>query len=269
LDLRRKEVDIVHIHYATQALPGLLSGRPFVVHCHGSDIRGIAPEGAAGRLIGMFLTRASAVFYSTPDLASWADPFRSDAAFLPNPIDLNTFTPAAVASVDVLVGTKLDPIKGADEIIESIQRIRSLRPDTTFTIISSGPGLERAMAAAGPNSTVIPTVGHSQMPELLRRHRTAIGQFRLGILSQVELEAMGAGVPIATAFRYDDAYSVVPPLMPATNAEEAARSVTTLLDDVDARTALASAARAWVIVHHDASAIARRLVGIYAELLAS
>src|SRR5262245_53771029 len=70
--LRLDTAAIVHIHYATQAWPAMLSGRPFVVHCHGSDIRGVDPTSVVGRFLTPALHRAASVLYSTPDLASWA-----------------------------------------------------------------------------------------------------------------------------------------------------------------------------------------------------
>lgn len=261
--LRRPEIDIVHVHYATHALTGLVSGRPYVVHCHGSDVRGVSPSGPTGKLLASLLARASAVLYATPDLAPWAERLRPGAAFLPNPVDTASFAPEAAKSVDVLVGTKLDPIKGSKEIVDVLRGIRSIRPQTTFTIINQGSGLADAVSAAGANAAVIEPVPHREMPALLRRHRTAIGQFRLGILSQVELEAIASGVPVATAFRYEAAYEVRPPLMAAATAQQAARSIASLLDDRDSRSALGFAGRSWVIENHEAGAIARRLLRIY------
>ena len=40
LAIRRRGFAIAHVHDATQSLVGLFSWRPFVVHCHGTDIRG-------------------------------------------------------------------------------------------------------------------------------------------------------------------------------------------------------------------------------------
>ena len=268
LRLRFGNADVVHIHYATQMLPGVLSGRPLIGHCHGSDVRGVAPGSGSGQLLAALLARASAVLYSTPDLAEWVEPLRADARFLPNPIDTRAFSPDPSGTTDVLVGTKLDPIKGLDEIIEVIGRVRALRPGTSFTIIANGHGIERAISAAGPLTTMIPVVGHHEMPELLSRHRIAIGQFRLGILSQFELEAMASGVPVATAFRYGGRYQEPPPLMPAARPDQAAASMIALLDDQDMRQVLATDGRAWVVRHHRLDAIVRRLLGIYQEVLA-
>ena len=40
LAIRLRDCAIAQVHYATHSLVGLPSGRPFVVHCHGTDIRG-------------------------------------------------------------------------------------------------------------------------------------------------------------------------------------------------------------------------------------
>jgi glycosyltransferase involved in cell wall biosynthesis len=270
LNLRRASAQIVHVHYASQALPALLSGHPYVVHCHGSDIRGVSGSSPAGRWMAPVLARASTVLYSTPDLARWIGQFRRDALFMPNPIDTSAFAPAVslpLNASDVLVATRLDPIKGVDDIIFTIECIRSLRPTTTFTIIANGPDVGRAIAAAGRMSKVIPTVRHHEMPGILHGHRVAIGQFKLGILSQVELEAMASGVPIATSFTYKHVYDAPPPLMPASTPEEAAKSVADLLEDPVALRHLSTVSRSWVLDHHDVALVVERLLRIYREIL--
>lgn len=110
LAIRRRGYAIAHVRYATQALVGLLSGRPFLVHCHGTDVRGVVPGSLRGRALRALLRPAALVVYSTPDLEIDARSVRSDAEFLPNPIDVEAFVPAGPRDRDLLVGVRRDPV---------------------------------------------------------------------------------------------------------------------------------------------------------------
>jgi len=48
LRLRRRPAELLHVHYARLGFLGALSGRPYVLHCHGTDIRGVTPRSAWG-----------------------------------------------------------------------------------------------------------------------------------------------------------------------------------------------------------------------------
>jgi glycosyltransferase involved in cell wall biosynthesis len=271
LGLRRQRYDLVHVHYARLGILGSLAGRPYLLHCHGSDIRGVTPASAWGREVAPFLHRASAVLYATPDLAPWVTAFRSDATFLPNPIGL---PPLEVAGReprrDLLVGVRLDPIKGLDVIESAVAELARRRPSTTITVVNQGPGVARVVAAAGATARVVEAVPHAAMPALLRAHRVALGQFHVGAIGNYELEAMAAGVPLVAHFAYPDAYGTPPPLLEASSGVPAAEQTMSVLDGSDARRReLAQASRAWIVEWHGAPAVAGRLLALYEQLTAS
>lgn len=261
--LRRNAPSLVHIHYATQGVIGLGIGRPYVVHCHGSDVRGARRKGLRGTALSAILGRAALVLYATPDLASDLRRFRRDAVFLPNPIDTVAFAPARQATRDVLMATKLDPVKGAATALEALRLLLERRPATTVTVVASGPLLDVARAQLGSRVRFVAPVTHARMPELIGDHRVALGQFRLGILSQVELEALASGVPVVTAFAHPEAYEEQPPIVHAQEPAEIAARLAALLDDEPRRSALAAAGRSWVIANHDLDLVARRLYEAY------
>lgn len=269
-DLRAGRYDIVHIHYARLGMIGLLSGRPYVIHCHGTDVRGMRPRSLWGLWMRTFLRGAAGVYYATPDLAQWVKPLRSDAAFLPNPIPMpeQLATGDGVASRrDVLVGVRLDSSKGIQRIEEILAALACRRPQTSVTIIAQGSGIKRIRAAAGDNVRIIPIVAHAEMPGLFAAHRIAIGQMRAGAIGNYELEALAAGVPVAAAFRFPEAYPVRPPLLDVVDVAAAATAIASLLDDEPTREASGSAGRAWVGTYHDPATIAARLIADYAAAL--
>jgi glycosyltransferase involved in cell wall biosynthesis len=263
LRLRRNRVDLVHIHYASQAVLGPLSSRPYVVHCHGTDVRGATPTSRWGRSIAPWLRRAVGVVYATPDLEPWVRSFRSDALLLPGPVDTNVFRPQlAEPTADVLVSTRLDPIKGADQIVAAARDLLRRRPSTTFTVIDQGSETGAMRAALGSSGRFLPPQPHSSMPELLARHRVFVGQFGLGIVSQAEVEALAAGVPVVS--RLESRYAAdAPPIVGSGNGREAAAQMERLLDGSADRAQVASTGRAWAIQHRSIPAITGRLLEQY------
>jgi glycosyltransferase involved in cell wall biosynthesis len=265
--LRRGRFDIVHVHYATHGLVGVAGGAPFVLHCHGSDIRNVRPRSHVGRYLTTLMRHASEVLYSTPDLRSPAQALRADARFVPNPIDVDRFTPGPGAERDVLLGVRLHPIKGADTAIDAVAELRRRRPETTVTLIADGPLAGDAVERLGRGVMVVERQAHDAMPDVLRRHRVTLGQFRLGILSQYELEAMACGVPVVADFRFPEAYGAVPPVLDAMSVRSAAEALERILSDESLLISEGVRSRDWVIAEHSADRVAQRVSTIYAEVL--
>lgn len=267
--LRRGHFDVVHVHFARLGMLGPMSGRPYTLHVHGTDIRGVRPDSWWGRETAPFLRQARLVYYSTPDLRPWVEAFRADAIFLPNPIETDRFRPLApddparAVRRDLLVGTRLSPIKGLATIVEVLRLLAIERPEMTITIVDQGEGVAAALAAAGPNATVVPRISRTELPDVMRQHRLALGQFRLGIVSNFELEALASGVPVIMRFDPTEVYATPPPLVAAASAEEAAACIGELLDDEEERDELARLASAWVDAHHGAKAVAVRVIDDY------
>jgi glycosyltransferase involved in cell wall biosynthesis len=267
--LRRGRFDVVHVHFARLGMLGAMSGRPYTLHLHGTDIRGVRPDSWWGRETAPFLRQARLVYYSTPDLRPWVETFRSDAILLPNPIETDRFRPLAADDParavrrDLLVGTRLTPIKGLATILEVLRLLAIERPAMTITIVYHGVGVGPDGGAAGPNATVVPKISRAELPNVMRQHRLALGQFRLGIVSNFELEALASGVPVIMRFDPTEAYAAPPPLASAASAEEAATRIGDLLDDEEARDELARLASAWVEANHAATVVAARVIDDY------
>ena len=84
--IRRINPDIVHAHYCRYpAYAALLSRKPYIIHCHGTDIRH-----GMNFWQRLSLAKSRQVLLSTPDLLE----VLPDAVWLPNPINLNHFKPS-------------------------------------------------------------------------------------------------------------------------------------------------------------------------------
>jgi len=267
--VRRGHFDVVHVHYARLGMIGLLAGRPYALHVHGTDIRGVRPGSLWGRQTGPLLRRARLVYYSTPDLERWVRPFRDDAIFLPNPIETDRFRPLAAGDParatrrDLLVGVRLAPIKGLPTILETLRLLAAERPAVTITIVAQGDGIEAARAAAGPNATVVAPTSRDELAELLRGHRLALGQFLVGAMGNYEIEALSAGVPVVMHCDKESAYAASPPIVDAADAGEAVARIGELLDDEAKLDELAARGPAWVDANHAARTVAARVIADY------
>jgi glycosyltransferase involved in cell wall biosynthesis len=264
LRLRRSRFDLVHVHYASQAVLGPLSNRPFVVHCHGTDVRGETPGSRWGRSIAPWLRRAAGVLYATPDLEPWVKSFRSDAVLLPGPVDTDLFRPSRHdPAADVLVSTRLDPIKGADEIAIAARELLRRRPSTTFTVIDQGSRAGALRDAVGSSGRFLAPQAHATMPDLLGRHRVFLGQFGLGIVSQAEVEALATGMAVVSRLDSRLAGDPPPPVVSSLDGTEAAVRIERLLDDPADRARIGVAGRMWAVEQRSIPAITHQLVELY------
>jgi len=265
--LRLGHWDVVHVHYATHAIVGAWSGRPYVVHCHGSDVRGVSPSSARGRLLQRYLQRAALVLYATPDLDRWVTQYRADARFVPNPIDTDRFRPSQdPPATDLLVGVRLDPIKGAEIAIEAAASVVAARPGTSVTVIDQGPLAALARERLGAQAKFTMPVAHAELPAILASHRVVLGQFRLGILSQLEVEAMACGALVVASLDYPDATGERPPVAIVPDARAAAAAVIRSLElDPEEDAAARRGRRSWVQRNHDAGTIAGALSRLYPD----
>jgi glycosyltransferase involved in cell wall biosynthesis len=84
--IRKMNPEIVHAHYCRYpAYAALLSHKPYIIHCHGTDIRhGI------NFWQRLCLAKSRQVLVSTPDLLE----ILPDAVWLPNPVNLSCFRPS-------------------------------------------------------------------------------------------------------------------------------------------------------------------------------
>lgn len=251
------QFDAVHIHYAYLGMLGILGKFPFILHCHGSDVREITPF--TRPMVIRALKNAGRVFYATPDLAPFVTGQRADAEFLPNPVDSETFRPLAPAreSRQVLIGCALTRIKGAPRILHACKRLASERPDIQVTAF--GGGEYTADFAALPNVTIIPHQRRSDLPALIARHGVVVGQVLLGVAGMAEFEAMACARPVVSWFTYKDAYDELPPFIRAVDGFDIAGAVIRFVDNADLRQSVGDAGREWVLRHHDVDTAARRV----------
>ena len=255
--LRRDKPDILHIHYAYLGMLGVLGRFPYILHCHGSDVREMTPF--TKPLVERALAGALRVYYATPDLEPYVKARRPDATFLPNPVNAEAFAPVRASSEakGVYICCSLTDIKGGRRLYRACEILAKSRPDIRITAL--GRGDYASAFAKLPNVRLIPFQLRSALPALINEHAVIVGQMFLGALGMAELEAMACARPLVAWYRNTDAYPAPPPLWRAVDGVDIANAITRLNDDPASRDQLGADARTWVQKQHGMDAAAERV----------
>jgi glycosyltransferase involved in cell wall biosynthesis len=118
--LNTNHYEIVHVHWARYGVLGLVSRLPFIVHCHGDDVRDRLKHPLFRQLLTTVFQRAAAVLCITPDLLPVVKMIRPDALFFPGPVDTDRFAPMEDKQIypsrpwTILLFSRLEPIKGPE-----------------------------------------------------------------------------------------------------------------------------------------------------------
>lgn len=264
--------DVVHVHFALHAYMTLITGLPYFLHVHGSDVRKNRFPGLR-ILNNLGIRAATRVFYATPDLRAQLKRVRPDAVFLPDPVNTEEFRPGpakARPSRRVLCISKLDQFKGVSQSLRAVELIWRVRPETEIAMFSFGNAsvLARSFIQEHQNESrliLLPRIPHCEMPHLIRSFDVVLGQQSplVGALGVSELEAMACSKPVVCFFRYPEMYLEPPPVLVSRSPEESCDRVVELLDTPGLARSLGHQARKWVVQHHGTEAVARALLKLY------
>jgi len=261
--IRKENYDIVHIHYAYFGMLGILGGYHYWLHCHGTDIRRNLYHPAYKKITSMSLKRADRVLYSTPDLKVHADRARTDAMFLPNPIQTEMFEPKGFEGTEdkILLISRIDKVKGIDVAFAALEKIKKNYPKVQIDALMWGPDLERFKNSDAVN--FIPKVTHKELAGMIPNYRIVVGQFELGIMGMSEMEALACARPVVCHFEYQDWYAEAPPLALAKQENEIVARIEELLAKPKLCEELGFSGREWVVKYHDYISVAERLAKMY------
>ena len=252
---RSMHPDIVHVHWVPNGVVGLMVRTPWVLHVHGSDIRGLGP--LRRYPFHLLMRAATRVVYATPDLARWVLPVRPDADYLPAPIDERTSSPGR--EWDVVVASRAAASKGSAVAAATVERL--LREDPRLRIAAvDGPDFSSLAVR-------LPFGAKEAFVERLARSRVVVGQFRVPALGISELEAMSVARPVVTNVDLS-LYPDPPPVVVARTAEDAALGVRRLLDSPGEADALGLAGQQWVRNQHSPAAVGSRALAVYHRAIA-
>lgn len=281
--------DIVHAHWWIPGglLASLMTSAPFVITCHGSDVRMVSQSGAWRRLAGGALSSAARVTAASRFLASeleGAFPRLAGRTMVtPMPVDVQHFAqgmhaPVAVPPRIVYVGNLLES-KGVADLIQAFSILQSRGVACTLRIVGRGPdesalrtrvsgmGLDGRVEWAGfrPQTELPMEYGSAAVAVLPPREHEGLG------LSLVEALLSGTAVVgtavggIPEVVENEVSGLLVPPRDP----EALALALQRMVEDVPLRTRLTHAGRARVNEVYSASGASERMLGVYRGVLAA
>jgi glycosyltransferase involved in cell wall biosynthesis len=224
--LRRGRYDVVHIHFLSQGVVGILARVPFFAQAHGSDLHTNLQNPAYRPVTRAVAKRAKAIFYVTPNLPKFLDGFHSKLVYLPNPVELAA-APAPARVERIVVFTRLHPIKGVERIFPAVERLSAIGH---ITALEYGPLATDYVARYGRWVEFRPPVAHDGIAKFLGRFDVVIGQMRQGVLGLMEIEALAVGRPVICAIDSDLYRNDPPPVIQASNPDEIVAAVERLRD---------------------------------------
>lgn len=254
-----RSASALHIHYALMGAYLLGNRKPYLVHCHGSDIR-VNLRSSVLRLPTVATLRGAAgLLFSTPDLQ---DPLEREgfaATYLPSPVVVDPPGPPPEPDT-VLIFARLDENKGAPDLIEAGRRL--VRQGIKVRVVAWGELAEAVRSDPG-GMDVLDRQPRDQIPSLLNRHQVVVGQLANGAYGLSELEAMAAGRPVTARYHDWSQLPEAPPLVRCEDSDDVIKEVSLLVADPKRATALGNAGRDWVRRHHDAARVTARVVDLY------
>ena len=264
----RVDADLYHVHYLLQdCYLALKFGKhPVVGHAHGSDLRSSLKHRVWGRIVRYNLKHCDKVLVSTPDILDIASEYRSDAEYLPNPVDTSIFYPKPLKQHSgkrkVLIASECNwSVKGTDLAIKALSRIKD---EVDVSIIRYGVDFDRTLALAsslGLRLNVLPKVPHDRVRKYYWDADVVIGTFKSGVLGMVSLEAIACGRPVIT---YVSSRYLVYKEFPAKNVNNSEKIVTTLKSNLQG---LWKAEYDYLVKNHAWNVVVKKVSEIYLELL--
>ena len=203
---------------------------------------------------------------------------------IPNGVDLERFAPAADAAVaraqvdfgpeTLLFLGRLDPLKGLDVALTAWARVVVLRPSAQLVLAGDGlarPALEAQVEALGVGASVR-FLGTRPDPEaLLRAAQGFLLPSRSEGMSNALLEAMASGLACVASRIGGNSelleHKVTGLLTPAGDVAALAEAMLALLEDVNLRSRLGSAARAAAVERYGMDRVVQRYEDLYASLI--
>jgi glycosyltransferase involved in cell wall biosynthesis len=251
LRLRREPYDVIHIHWVSRGIIGLLSGKPFLIQAHGSDLHMHVNTPGMFTLSRLVLERARVIFYVTPNLEGYVHRFADKTFYLPNPINVRSVSEAPRAPEMVrraVIFMRLDPVKGVERAFPAVHRLASLGVE--MTALKWGSLADEYVARYGDAVDFVEPVPHHRIGEFLSGFDLVVGQMEQGALGLSELEAMAAGRPLITGIDRRMYPGDKPPVVSARDPDELVEQVERLKDDSRRLENLSREGRAWVRRNH-------------------
>ena len=236
---------------------------PLIGHAHGSDLRISLKHFLWRRVVKHNLKHCDKIVVSTPDVLPLARKIRTDAEYLPNPVDKEVFYPKPLVPHDgkmrVLIGSSAWIAKGTDIIIHALSE---LSDSVESSIISYGVDYAQMMALAKSLNIQVnrlPRIAHEDIREYYWNADLVLDQFRCGVMGNVFLEAIACGRPAIgyVSSTYPEYKGL--PLKDVDSSEKLVRTIESIKDLSE----LWKTQYAYLKAYHDPGAIVKKTLKLY------
>jgi glycosyltransferase involved in cell wall biosynthesis len=214
-----RDVDLINSNnyasWVAAEISGKVLGLPHIITLHGTDMRNLmhGRMTAVKRALLIRTLKASDIILATTlDLLRYSSIIGKQIHHLPLPINTDTFNCHAPRN-ELLFGdpvifspTRLQNIKGASDIIETLRRIVETYPHSHVYQVKWGDPQNISLLSSkvsSKNLTFVKYLPREQLPSWYVSADVVIGQMEIGILGCTELETMSCGTPVVV---YDNYY---------------------------------------------------------------
>lgn len=213
-----RDVDLINSNnyasWVAAEISGKVLGLSHIITLHGSDMRNLMHgrmSAVKRALLVRTLKASDIILATTPDLLQYSSIIGKQIHHLPLPINTDIFNCHA-PRVELLFGdpvifspTRLQNIKGASDIIETLRRIVETYPHSHVYQIEWGDPHNISLLSSkvpSKNLTFVEFLPREQLPSWYVSADVIIGQMEIGALGYIELEAMSCGTPVVVYDKY-------------------------------------------------------------------
>lgn len=297
LTARAGEFDLVHLHMLWTAA-GIaaarhcrIAGIPYVITLHGAlNTWALRQRHLEKRLFLAMAERrnleaASLLHFTTraerDDAPAWAR--ERPAVVIPDVVDAEPFLRIGAAeerarSFEILLLSRIHPVKGFDVLVPAMKRVRALEPRARLTIAGPDEGghraeVERLVAEAGLREAVTFTglLDAEARARALSRAALLVAPSHQENFGMSVAEGMAAGLPVVVSDRVNlssDVMRAGAGEVVGLDAEALAGALLNMLADPERRAEMGAAGRRLVAGQFSAPAVGGALREAYASVLA-
>ncbi|MFH0849674.1 MAG: N-acetyl-alpha-D-glucosaminyl L-malate synthase BshA [Candidatus Bathyarchaeota archaeon] len=281
----KHSLDLVHVHYsiphATAAyLSRGLTGKPYVVTLHGSDVTILGSDPSYEPVNTFSVEQADAVTAVSRFMAEEAKHnlgVNKEIRVIPNFVDTEVYYPAPCEVMeqperDIVVAhvSNFRPVKRVDDLVYAMCMVTKMAPKAKLMLIGDGPErhrVERLIDKMDLRRNVVLTGYRSDVPDLLRCVDILVLPSETESAPLTILEAMSTGLPvIATNVggipeMVEDGRSGF--LVPLKHPEDIAEKILELHGDREKLKRMGAAARETVVKRYSTENVVQQYLDVY------
>jgi N-acetyl-alpha-D-glucosaminyl L-malate synthase BshA len=282
---KKHGLDLLHVHYsiphATAAyLSRGLTGKPYVVTLHGSDVTILGSDPSYEPVNTFSVEQADAVTAVSRFMADEAKNnlgISKEIRVIPNFVDTEVYHPAPCELMeqpehDIVVAhvSNFRAVKRVDDLIYAMCMVTKKAPDAKLVLIGDGPErhrVERLIDQMDLRRNITLTGYRSDVPELLRCADTLVLPSETESAPLTILEAMSTGLPVV-ATRVGGIPEMVEDgrngfLVPLKHPEDIAERILELHADRGKLRRMGEAARETVLERYSTDKVVRQYLDVY------